>query len=190
MTPRQSLAKIINNTAIYYGRSLEPEVLSMMCNDLDDLPVDRVLAAYDAYRRNPKNKFFPLPAQIREIVCPEENITAEDQAREIAARICAAVPTFGWCNGHKARTYVGEIGWSVILRQGGWSYLCENLGAKIQPSTFQAQVRDQIAANLRYGDGVLEAKVLNVDFKRNNKLESVKDIVGYLPEGIGPGEGV
>jgi hypothetical protein len=103
------------------------------------------------WRRNPNNRKAPLPAEIRELVAPGEFISTEVKAREIAARIVGAITQFGWNNGTEARLYIGPEGWSAVERQGGWMHLCQNTGVTIQPTTLQAQLRDQIEGSLRYG---------------------------------------
>lgn len=155
----QKLKETIIGTAVYYGRQMTPEVLQMMVEDLEDLDPVACEQAYRAWRRNPKNKTFPLPAQIREVVAPEESIDPEDLAREIAARIVGAVPKFGWCNAREAEKFIGPEGWEIVRRQGGWSYICENLGVTMSPSTFQAQLRDQLKANLKHGLGAIDRRV-------------------------------
>lgn len=155
------LKEVIALTFAYYnnGRVPQDTVIAMYAEDLADLPQDLCITAYSKYRRNPKNKTFPLPAAIREIVCPEDNISIEAQAREIAARICGAIPKFGWCNQNEAMNHIGPAGWQTVERQGGWNYICQNMGININPTSFQAQIRDQIAANLQYGSLALEAKI-------------------------------
>lgn len=158
MTVRQ----IILATANYYGRQMSEDVLEMYAEDLADLPPGEVIAAYKAYRRDPKNRAMPLPAQIRELVTPEAFISPEVQAREIAARIVGAITSFGWCNGRAAQEYIGPVGWNAVLRQGGWRNLCENTGVNISPTTLQAQLRDQIEGEIRFGGRAIEAAVLRL----------------------------
>lgn len=126
--------------AAYFNRTLPDEVIEMYCEDLADLDFDTVKAALAQYRRNPKNTQLPIPSKIRELVCPQ--IDDDSISREAAARIVAAVPKFGWNNGKDAKVYIGELGWQVVQKQGGWVYLCENMGKEISPTTFQAQARD------------------------------------------------
>lgn len=159
MSTRQDLAKTIAATAAYFGKEMKPEVLTMMCDDLDDLDTATVIQAYSAYRRNPKNRSFPLPAQIREIVCPEDHISPEAKAAETAARILGAVPKYGYTNPSDARAFIGEEGWQAVQRQGGWMFLCENLGVSIQPGTFQAQIRNQLEASFKYGSQAVEQSI-------------------------------
>lgn len=168
MSYDKKLLETISLTWAYYnrGQALQDAVLLMYAEDLIDLDLEQVQIAYQEWRRNPKNKTFPLPAQIRELVCPEEHIDPDAMAREIAARIVGAVSSCGWNNGRAAENYIGPVGWAAVNRAGGWSYLCENLGCNISPTTFQAQIRDQIAANLRYGSDVLDHAISLPERKR------------------------
>lgn len=156
-----SVKEVIALTFAYYhpGQILDSAVLEMYAGDLADIPPAAVMMAYQQYRRSPKNNRFPLPAIIREIVYPQDYISHEDQAAEVAARIVGAIPNYGWCNGRAAEEYIGPVGWAAVQRQGGWSYLCENMGTKINPSTFQAQIRKQLESNFKYGINAIEASV-------------------------------
>lgn len=126
--------------AAYYRVKIEDQVLKMYAEDLDDLPFREVALALNAYRRDPKNKFMPLPAQIRDIVQPTPS--PEITARDIASSIQGAIVKFGYSNESLARHYIGAQGWGVVQRWGGWSFLCTNMGVTIDPGQFYAQVRD------------------------------------------------
>lgn len=121
---RAKLARLITATAMYYQRPITTEVISMMADDLDDLNFESVSEGYLKYRRNPKNKFFPLPAQIRDIVAPEE--TTESGAREQIALIKLAIEKFGWPEPLKAEEFMGPIAWQIVKEHGGWQRMCES----------------------------------------------------------------
>lgn len=177
-----SVKEAIALTFAYYnpGKALDDAVLLMYAEDLGDLNPADVLAAYAVYRRNPKNRAFPLPAQIREVILPQDYISAEQKAAEIAGRICGAVPKFGWCNGKDAEAFIGPIGWQIVQRQGGWTHLCENLGTNINPSAFQAQVRQQLSTNLHYGPDVVEESIGALPSTRGGELTSAGDVLKFL----------
>ncbi len=142
MNPQEllELKKLIVFVARYYGRPLEPDVVTMMASDLEDLPFDEVKAAYEQYRKKDKLMRFPMPATIREIISPE--IDPDSVAREIASRITEAITSFGWCNGNSAKNYIGDIGWEIVRRNGGWASICQNHGVTIDPNSFSAQARE------------------------------------------------
>lgn len=168
------LKETIVLTHAYYnrGQPLQDGVLLMYAEDLSDLDPITCIEAYQCYRRNPQNRTFPLPAQIRELVNPEEFVAVEAKAREIAARVVGAVTRFGWNNGRDACEYIGPIGWTVVERQGGWRHICENLGLRIQATTFQAQIRDQVEGSLRHGPA-LEQSILALPEKRSGELAPI-----------------
>lgn len=151
------IKEAIHITARYYGRKIDDDVLLMMAEDLADLCEDEVIAAYHSYRRNPKNRVMPLPAQIREIVQPE--IDVDSLAKEIASRIAGAIPKYGWSNAAAARAFIGDDGWRVVERFGGWVYLCENYGLSVDAGTFYAQTRDLLRVRLTHSDEKLTETV-------------------------------
>lgn len=139
------IKKIIILTAVYYGRELTPEVVAMMAEDLTDLPYSQVREAYATYRRNPKNRAMPLPAQIRDQIAPQ--IDDDTEARDAAGRIIQAISKYGYNNAGSARTFMGELAWSVVNRQGGWTSLCESFMVA-NTGIWQAQFRDLAKAQL------------------------------------------
>jgi len=164
----QSLKKGIIVTAAYYNRDISGDVVAMMASDLADLPYDRVSEAFKTYRLNPKNKTFPMPAQIREVVSPEP--TEDHVGRELSARILEAITRFGYPNGQEAREYVGEIGWSVVRAYGGWSTLCQNMGTLISQDQFVAQSRELIKGRVAHG-GNFGENLSQLDFAPKPELE-------------------
>src|SRR5688572_29470913 len=109
---KNQLAAVWAVYAGYYRQRLDDVVLRMYADDLADLDFAEVKAAMDAYRKNPKNRVMPLPAQIREIVEPE--VDPDSAAREVAARITHAIVKFGWCNPVAAANYIGSVGWDIV----------------------------------------------------------------------------
>lgn len=180
-----NLHQVIALTFAYYHpeKVISDSIVNIYAEDLCDLPQDEVIAAYNQYRRNPRNVHFPLPAKIREIVSPTEFISHEDKAAEVAARIVGAIPNYGWCNGRAAEEYIGPVGWAAVQRQGGWSYLCENMGTKINPSTFQAQIRKQLESNFKYGINAIEASVgARLTGNPNEGLTQIGDVLKRIKQ--------
>ena len=124
----------------YYRQPISDMVLMMYAEDVADLPPEQVEKALFEYRRNPKNKFPPLPAHIREAIQPSA-MSDDQRAVEVAARIVTAISKFGWNNTREARAFMGEIGWAVVEKQGGWENICANTMSD-QIGIFQAQVRE------------------------------------------------
>lgn len=137
---RKELGKTLNMLSIYYNQPKPIEVLRMMVSDLADLDFNEVMEAIDSYRREPENRTFPLPAKLRIIINPVQS--KESLANESASRIRAAISKFGYWQPTEAKNYIGELGWQIVERNGGWQYLCENHGVELDPLIFHAQARD------------------------------------------------
>lgn len=148
MTPQeiQSLKALIVATSAYYGHTVPDNVLALYVEDLADLEFPAVAGAIKEVRRDPKTTRFPLPAAIRSRIAPTESV--EDQAREAASRITSAVAKYGWTNPERAKEFIGEVGWYVVDRMGGWQNVCQTLCAENMPS-LQAQWRELAASAMR-----------------------------------------
>jgi len=150
MSPQErgQLAIVIDKTSRFYSKKTDDDVISMMIDDLEDLPHAVVIKAYETYRRDPKNKFFPLPAQIREIVSPV--VSPEAEAREIIERIKKAIADFGYPRGASACEFIGPVGWKIVQANGGWTRVCES-EFTMNPGLL-AQARNRAEDLVRYKD--------------------------------------
>lgn len=135
--------------AAMYGKEIQRAALSMMLDAVSDLPADRVKIALREWARVSKNRSHPLPADLIAQVFP--TVDDDSMAREIASRIVGAVSKFGWPNPTEAKQYIGDVGWGIVERYGGWLFVCQNLGVTLELGTFQAQARDLVKAQLMIG---------------------------------------
>lgn len=163
---RDELAIKISECAFYYSKiDLDRDKIILTINIIDKFfnkPIFEIIRAYDLYMQDSKNKFFPAPAHLREYL--QNSTSADYEAKIIASKILESVKKFGWNNPEKVREYVGVNGWNAIESWGGWLYICENLGSEISITTFNAQTRDMIKANLNinkfenYNENQIELK--------------------------------
>lgn len=149
---RSKIGKVIAYTAEYYCRDLKREVISMMVDDLIDLNLNEILKAYGEYRRDPKNRTMPLPAQIRAML--EPSLDPEQLARETTSRIIEGVSKFGYTWPQEAKEFIGEIGWSVVNAYGGWQNFCAGLGILFSIDSFNAQARELIKSRIIHGPNI------------------------------------
>ncbi len=63
-------------------------------------------------------------------------------ANEIAGRIMESLSEFGYSHSLRAREYIGDLGWMVVKRFGGWAYLCSEVGVTLNTATTRAQLRE------------------------------------------------
>lgn len=176
----QRVKEMIILTANYYQRTLNQPVLEMYLEDLEGYDDESVVQAYRAYRRDPKNKTFPLPAQIIDIMNPRVSVDAQSQ--EIAGRITQSISKFGYTGGASAREFIGEIGWSVVQRFGGWAEICRDHGVSIQPGQFFAQTRDMIKAKIEIEKAGKSEDRSMLEYKSNPQISQGE--VGNLIESL------
>lgn len=173
---RNSLGKKIAESAIYYGKlDLSKEQLSMMIDVIaqhfESEGYEKILSAIDRYVLDPKNKFFFSPATLRPYLFPE--LSTETKSIEVASRLTSAVRKFGYSNPGEARAYIGELGWKIVERNGGWQPLCENLGVSIPVTTFQAQARETAKALIETaGLGEFD-KPIGIEFKEQKHPDMI-----------------
>jgi hypothetical protein len=166
---RKKIAYELDSMGVYYSKQLNPQALSMMVSDLEDLPIELILMALKKYRQNPKNRTFPLPAQIREIINPQTDDRAV--AIELSRKILTAIGRHGWAWQHgyfeNGKPYfeddkknrfehfheavvseLGELGWQIIQSRGGWQALTSSANEEDEGIYF-AQLRDQVESTLK-----------------------------------------
>lgn len=142
-TERDQLANVIGEVAALYGKSLNRQEVTAYINALLKYCPDTLqnyLRAFHDYTTNIHNKYFPYPAMLMPLL--RKTQSSDGVANEVASRIRSAISKFGWPSPAEARAYIGELGWEVVKRSGGWQNLCENLGVTLQPLTYHAQARD------------------------------------------------
>ncbi len=163
---RNKVGTAIAFTAQYYGREFKKEVLAMMVSDLEDLSATAVLEALNAYRRDPKSKTFPLPAQIRDLISPEINPEAE--ARELLGRVKSAITQFGYMQEESARNYIGNTGWQIVRDAGGWLNLCNS--DFLVNDSMQAQARNRLIDVVKYGEKLSIAVDSKIKISNEDRL--------------------
>lgn len=171
---RNQLAQQILNLSIFYGKyDLTKEQISTYISVLENhfkKEYDIFALALDSYSKDSKNKFFPAPANLTQYINPETSPDA--QANEIASKIRQAISEIGYVSPTRAHLFIGDIGWQVVQRSGGWQYLCENHGASLSPLTFYAQSRDtakSIIENDKISGLVSHENFL--DYRKKNDIE-------------------
>lgn len=144
MNKLQQIKRILNALAEYFQTTLTPTQLAMYAEDLEDLALEDIGAAIKRIRQNPQIARFPLPAAIRQEIVG----SARDEALEAASRIVQAMEKYGYTNPEKARAFIGELGWRVVEREGGWQSLCQRTSSDDLP-ILKAQWRELAAASIR-----------------------------------------
>jgi hypothetical protein len=123
----------------YYQVPLTENQLLMYTQDVEKLSSDDLARAAQSWRNNPENTRCPRPAQLIDLLNP--TVSEQGEAVEVANRIWEAIGKFGWPNPVKAKEFIGELGWIVVERYGGWKSIClESNDA--EPGIMKAQMRE------------------------------------------------
>lgn len=159
------IQKLIVLNHAYYGNELDDDVVLMMANDLSKFELNQIKAAFDEYRNNAKNIRPPLPAQLKEIMTPK--ISSDDIATQIASKIIGCISIYGYTNPQDARNEIGEEGWQVVDRLGGWTEICKIERDEI-PARF-AHLKS-IATSIMNFNKAKKAELMKIDFSDFEKL--------------------
>jgi hypothetical protein len=148
---RDIFAQAVGKMVLFYDRTdFDRAKVSMLidvfCDSFPEATLETFLHALTAYRNDTKNVAFPSPARLQAYIRPVESIEAK--AHELASKIVESISRFGYSDFRGMENYVGPVGVDVVRRMGGWSYVCENHGTKLQPGQFFAQSREVIKAIL------------------------------------------
>lgn len=155
---KEQLGEIIFALGEYYDKKLTATQIEMYVEDLMVLKPDELVFAIKKYRTIPENHFFPLPAKLIALVTPKEN-TELDLGREVAGRIIQAVSKFGHNNSTSACEFIGDLGWKVVQRNGGWAAICSELNEN-NKGIMQAQMRDLAISIMRMSaNGTLDEPI-------------------------------
>jgi len=144
MNDMEKIVGAIEALAAIYGKSLSPAAIAMYASDLLEVGADKALPALEVCRR--KMRSFPTIADVLAEI-PGAVVDELDVARDIGNRIWDAIGRFGWTNQARAQEFLGEMGWSVVERMGGWQNLC-TMDSE-ERGTFVAQARDFAMSRMR-----------------------------------------
>jgi hypothetical protein len=161
----KELKKGIYQMSVYYNRNLPPEVISMMAEDLSGYDFASILKAFKAYRRDPKNSAFPLPAKIIGMI--EGKKSERIEASYLAIKLDQLAQRFGstwndgsfydannnlfrsennklfWSFEEALKDSAGELAVKIISKWGGWKAFSAS-SQNTDQGQFVAQLRDFI----------------------------------------------
>lgn len=123
-------------------------------------------------------RFFPSVSEFRSFAKPKE-ATSQENAVEVADRIAGAISAHGYTNPQIARQAIGELGWLLVERLGGWREVCHSIQSYDQLATFKAQWRNSLISmqnKLNRGDIYPPA----LPERRSNGLQSAASILKLL----------
>lgn len=137
--------------AEYYAYPITENQVKMWAEDIQEYNLMDLKRAFMAYRKDKNNNFIPRPNQIIQLLEPE--ISPRALADEAAGRIYQAITLCGYDNSNGAKEFIGELGWRVVEREGGWVSICRTCSEQNKGTT-KAQWRDMalsIIERSKYG---------------------------------------
>jgi hypothetical protein len=156
----------------YYNQNLTINQLNAYSDDVKGIHPKLLKHAFELYRRDPANQFMPRPNQILKYINKESS--PESAANEVVGRINYAISRFGYPSPEKAKEYIGELGWLLVERDGGWEEVCRNSDLKTK-GIRDAQLRDRALAIIeRSSLGILNAPPRLPSI---NKMLSMKELL-------------
>lgn len=160
--------------AEYFQKQLTQNQLRMYAEDLEEYGHEAVGHAIKKFKADKANKFYPLPAHLIEIMQPAVN--PDHEAVEVMNRIWTAIAQHGWPNPKPAREYIGELGWAVVERYGGWKNICQEANDS-DGGIMKAQLRETVKSVVgRAKQGLLNTPPALP--QPDNAPALLKDIIG------------
>lgn len=158
---KNRLTEAITTMCAFYGKDLPDVAFKMYAKLLMDHPYELVMGAFQKCINDPTVRAMPAPAQLIALVKPL--ITEKDEARDVATILFRACRKHGdfWSAGvsingrlvfdgendyyntfqEAATVVVGELGFEVIRRMGGWGAVY-GMYNTTPDGVFMAQIRD------------------------------------------------
>lgn len=182
----KALRALVIQNLTFYDAPVNEVKVKMFAVELQDLDVVRVSQALAAFRQEKGRRMMPMPSDIRDKIKPL-SLSDDTLAIEAVARIVQSLSRFGGYRGEDAKAYIGELGWEVVKRQGGWTELCTNVGVDSPVGVFQAQaikiakaVLEQSRAGTLGAPPELPQQRIAAD--PNAKMVSMKELLEHVKE--------
>jgi hypothetical protein len=123
------------------SKDLSPDLIRLYDHLLaKDYSYDQLCVAIEQIILDRKDRDpFPSPRTVLDKLRPP--VDDDALAIEAASRVIGAISKFGYCNPSEACEYIGELGWAIVDREGGWVALCEKVESRQLPA-LRAQWRD------------------------------------------------
>lgn len=176
----KAICKAITLTFAYYAREIAFDQVKLHTEDLAaaKLPYESVIKAYSDYRMDGRNTFPPLPVHIKNMIAP--SVDADGAAKELAARIVAAIQKYGYTFEEGAEKWLGEDAWYIVRQHGGWRTLCADMGVNLDTQTFIAQSRDLLRARMLTAPAIMKRVRVHLADQKLAMLAAPRGVVAEL----------
>lgn len=155
MNKREREAKIIQAVGVVAattGKELDDWGLSIYVEDLSQFEGEAFARVLHRLRAAYKERTLPTVKELEDAAL--QRATGKNDVDEAVARICTAIRTIGGNNHVRAMEFVGELGWAIVSRYGGWQAVCS-----VETEKDLAVMRSQMKST---GESVRERASLGV----------------------------
>jgi hypothetical protein len=136
--------------AIYLGCRIEDVQLREYTREMleENIATADVVYALQQIRKQPNRKMrgIALPAEVIQFLRPQ--LSDDDVANSIAAKIQYCYKHFGYNNADAAKAHMGVQAWQVVHESGGWAQMCAGATEEGKRTEY-AQLRDLARSVLR-----------------------------------------
>ena len=148
------LAKAMKALGELYDKQFSELLIDMWFSVLHDVTDQEFVNAIKAYVTDPKNVFFPKPAQILGLA--KGVLDVESQASLIADNVFYCLRSYGTdqIGEERAKSRMGDVGWAYIKNGGGWATFVQSIKDEADVPILKSQARKAIM-------GLLELKRSN-----------------------------
>lgn len=173
------LIKAVTATAKAAGKDVDDWGMDVWVDALSSVDDDAFARSLAFLRAQYKAQRLP---SVKEVENAAHQRPADKNDRlEAVARICAAIRSHGRYNVEDARIFVGELGWAIVKRFGGWAAICD-----VESEKDLAVMRAQM---IQLGESVQERASLGVlneaprlpDSAMNGLTSSARLLTAMLP---------
>lgn len=182
----KTLKKLVVQNLTFYDAPINEVKVQMFAAELKDLDLGAVISVFASFRQEKGRRLMPMPSDIRDRIKPL-SLSDDTLAIEAVARIVQSLSRFGGYRSEDAKAFIGELGWEVVKRQGGWTELCTNVGVDSPIGVFQAQaikiakaVLEQSRAGTLGAPPELPQQRIAAD--PNAKMVSMKELLEHVKE--------
>lgn len=175
-TKLTALAGMVSNFA------LTPTIVALYDQSLSPLGYEPLSRALDQIIMNRSSRDpFPSISEIRKVVEPE--VSERDDAVTVSSLIYKAVAKVGPYQAALAREAIGEIGWLIVEREGGWMAVCESVTFD-NAGMYKAQWRDMALSIINRSKAGLSGppQLPKLSKQQNQEIDHRKSVMKQLEQ--------
>lgn len=125
MNQAQREAKImqaVGAVAAATGKEVDEFGMSIYVEDLGRFEGEEFARILTRLRQAFRERTLPSVKELEDAAL--QRASGKNDVDEAVARICTAIRTCGTPNMSRAMEFIGELGWSIVQRYGGWAAVC------------------------------------------------------------------